>query len=352
MSFRIVIVDDSALVRRAVKDILLKIPGVEICGEANDGSAGIELIRSKKPDLAILDVEMPVVNGFGVLSSIKSEHMKLHVIMLSGLTQNGAWESAKALELGAVDVIPKPDPSNGLGLADVAKLLTDKVSAIVQSESEPVLFYKEHQRGKIPSRYENVDCRILVIGSSTGGPSVVHSILDKLPSWFPVPILIVQHMPPIFTKAFADRLNDMCKIKVKEASEGEPLLKGNAYVAPGNWHLVLKKDEKNKKDLLIHLSDADARNSHRPSIDVTLESVMEHFKGNAAAVILTGMGRDGAVEMKKLYDLGGLTLAQDEESSVIFGMNKQAIEMGGIVSILSPEEIAKELVHFFQKKVA
>jgi len=347
--FKVLVVDDSALVRRAVKDILGKIQGVEVCGEAENGEVAVKVIEETKPALMILDVEMPKMDGFAVLEYIKAKGIKVSVIMLSAFTQQGAFETAKSLEMGAVDIIPKPDTHNNLGFADIEKMITERVSGFIQQDTEQKFVTSNYDIEKIPTKYSEKKFEVLVFGSSTGGPLILHKILSQFPADFPAPIIVVQHMPPIFTKAFAERLDENCNLRAQEVSEGDELKKGHIYVAPGNLH-VLVKSAGGKR--ILHLDDGESRNSHRPSIDVTLESVVNVFEGNAAAVIMTGMGTDGALGMKLLHDKGGLTLAQDEESSVIFGMNRRAIELGGIVKILSPDRIFNEIKPFFDKKVA
>ncbi|MDH5654396.1 MAG: chemotaxis-specific protein-glutamate methyltransferase CheB [Spirochaetia bacterium] len=349
MAFKVLIVDDSALVRRAVKDVLGRVSGVEVCGEAENGQVATTLIEELKPNLMILDLEMPVLDGFGVLDFVKARGLKLPVIMLSAFTQTGAFETAKCLEMGAHDVIPKPDTQNNLGFADVEKMIIERVSGFIQQGKEKKFESSSFDIEKIPEKFSEKNFEMLVFGSSTGGPLVLHKILSKFPNDFPAPILIVQHMPPIFTKAFAERLNENCSLPAVEITDGEEIKKGHIYVTPGNLHALIQPVGSKKT---FKLSNDDPRNSHRPSIDVSLESVVDVYKGNAVGVIMTGMGTDGANGMKLLHDNGGLTLAQDEDSSVIFGMNRRAIEMGGIIKIVTPDRIFDEIRPFFYKKVA
>ena len=316
---------------------------------AQNGREALELFRKQDFFLIILDLEMPVMDGFGVLEFIKAKGLKLSVIMLSAFTQHGAFETAKSLEMGAVDVIPKPDTQNNLGFADIEKMIIERVSGFVQQRNEKKFESKSFDIEKIPQKFSEKNYEILVFGSSTGGPLVLHKILSKFPADFPAPIVIIQHMPPIFTKAFAERLSENCNLKAVEITDGEEVKNGQIYVAPGNFHVLIKSKGARR---VFQLTSDDPRNSHRPSIDVTMESVVSEYDNKAVGVIMTGMGTDGASGMKLLHDKGGLTLAQDEDSSVIFGMNRRAIEMGGIIKIVSPDRILDEIRPFFYKKVA
>jgi two-component system chemotaxis response regulator CheB len=347
MPVRILIVDDSILVRRIVRDILSKIRGVEVCCEAVNGKEALDIVIRESPDIMILDVEMPLMDGLTVLSEIKKRQIRINVIMLSVLTQRGADASAQALELGAVDVIPKPAPKNRIRLSDLERMLIHTISGFVGVAEEIPLVKRGPLPTEIPESYLKKRYDLLLIGCSTGGPPAVYEILRHIPANFPVPILIVQHMPPVFTAAFADRLNGNSELTVVEARDGQFLEAGHAYVAPGDFHMTVKGRSGN---LRIHLDQGEKRNAHRPSYDVTLESVVEAVGGEAAAVIMTGMGRDGADGIKLLYDAGGMTFAQDERSSVIFGMNRRAIETGGVVRIVPLKEIAQELQRLFFRK--
>ncbi|HMW58880.1 MAG TPA: chemotaxis-specific protein-glutamate methyltransferase CheB [Leptospiraceae bacterium] len=336
MPFRVLIVDDSLIVRAAVGDIIGSIPDTEICGRAVNGAEAIEKIATLKPDLVILDIEMPVMDGMTVLRELKLRGMKIPVIMLSVLTQHGARTTFQALELGALDFIPKPSAQAGLQLSDIAGFLVEKVSGLVASRAEKAYAAVAPR----PDRHSAEKLELLVIGSSTGGPQALHRIFRDFTEPFPAPILIVQHMPPVFTAAFAERLGQVGAVEVLEAADGMEIKPNRAILAPGNRHMVLKGGK-------ISLNDEPTVRSHRPSVDYTLNRVVDEYGMRAAALIMTGMGQDGLEAVTRLYQAGGLTLAQDEASSVVFGMNRRAIEAGVIDRVLTLEESAAVLRSFF-----
>jgi two-component system chemotaxis response regulator CheB len=332
---RVLVIDDSLLVRAFVGDVLGKIPGVEICGRAADGQAGLDAILSLKPDLVILDIEMPLMDGITLLGELKTRGVKVPVIMLSTLTQHGARATFQCLELGALDFIPKPTSQSSI--PEIEELLREKVTGLLEPAARqpvPTVVQRPHE-GK---------SEILVIGSSTGGPQSLHRIFLGVPGDFPAPILIVQHMPPVFTAAFADRLNQITALNVVEAKDSTTLTAGTVYLGPGNRHMCLRGT---KKNATLHLTDDPPVNAHRPSIDYTLNSVVDLFGGAAAALMMTGMGRDGVSAMKRLHDLGGATFAQDEASSVVFGMNRRAIEAGAVDRIVSLDEAWSVMASYF-----
>jgi len=315
--------------------VLGKIPGVEICGRAADGRAGLEAILSLKPDLAILDIEMPLMDGITLLGELKARGVKLPVIMLSTLTQHGARATFQCLELGALDFIPKPTSQSSI--PEIEELLREKVTGLLEpavAQPIPAVAQRTHE-GK---------SEILVIGSSTGGPQSLHRIFLGVPGDFPAPILIVQHMQPVFTAAFEDRLNQITALNVVEAKDATALSAGNVYLAPGNRHMCLRGT---KNNAMLHLTDDAPVNAHRPSVDYTLGSVVDLYGGAAAALMMTGMGRDGVSAMKRLHDLGGATFAQDEASSVVFGMNRRAIEAGAVDRIVNLEEAWSVMASYF-----
>ncbi len=336
MAFRVLIVDDSLLVRAAVGDMIGAIPGAEICGRAVNGAEAVEKIATLKPDLVILDIEMPVMDGMTVLRELKLRGMKIPVLMLSVLTQHGARTTFQALELGALDFIPKPSAQAGLQLADIQGILVDKVSGLMAAKGESVYSAPATRA----DRHSAAKLDVVMIGSSTGGPQALHRIFRDFTEPFPAPVLIVQHMPPVFTAAFAERLNQVGAMEVLEATEGMELKPNRAILAPGNRHMSVL-------DGKIVLSDDPPVRSHRPSVDYTLNRVIDVFGNAVAALIMTGMGQDGLDAMTRLYRAGGLTLAQDEASSVVFGMNRRAIEAGVVDRVVTLEEAASVLRSFF-----
>lgn len=332
---RVLVIDDSLMVRAFVGDILGRIPGVEICGRAADGQTGLDSILALKPDLVILDIEMPIMDGITLLGKLKEKGIRLPIIMLSSLTQHGARATFQCLELGAMDFIPKP--TSQASIPEIEDLLREKVTGLrvePGSGAEVVGAQNRPHEGK---------SEILVIGVSTGGPQALHRILVGTKN-FPAPVMIVQHMPPVFTAAFADRLNQVTELTVVEAAEAMPLQAGMVYLAPGNKHMCLRGT---KASASVHLTDDPPRSAHRPSVDYTLNSVVDIFGSAAAALIMTGMGRDGVEAMKRLHDLGGVTFAQDEASSVVFGMNRRAIEAGAVDRIVNLDEAWQVMAEHF-----
>ncbi len=353
MKSTVLLVDDSRLVREVVRDLLAYVPDAEICGEATNGRDALVLIERENPDLVIMDVEMPEMDGISTLREIRARGLKTTVVILSVLTQKGAAESLEAMSLGAVDFIPKPSPTSGIKLDHMQDIVIQKVRGILYAlreqkkrrearsvaGPEPVRTPVAQPRRKREDQY-----RLVVIGSSTGGPQALQNIFTNLPGDFPVPIVVVQHMPPLFTAAFAERLNRLSQLEVAEAGEGSELRPGTVFIAPGDRHVELSGGI---GACHLRLSDAPAVFSHKPSIDVTIQSAVQLFGERMIAVLMTGMGRDGVAGMKAVRDRGGLTLAQDEESSVVFGMNRRAIEEGGVDLVVPLGDIAGVLQQFF-----
>jgi len=345
MSFRILLVDDSVLARHAVSDIIKKIPDAEVCGEASNGEDALEKIIKLKPDIVILDVEMPVLNGIGVLKEIRSKGLGVPVLMLSVLTQLGAQTTIEALMNGALDFVPKPG-GRGVHLDEVEKLLLAKLHGIIHHIKAKPALIPVTRPIKITEEKRTGSYELVVIGSSTGGPQALHYIMKDLPAKFPVPIIIIQHMPPLFTAAFADRLDHVSPLHILEAKDGIKLERGCAYVCPGNMHL---KIENKNGSYFVKLSDDPPVHAHRPSVDVTLDSVVETVGKKCIGVIMTGMGWDGAQGMKKLHEIGGVTLAQDEASSVVYGMNRRAVELGAIQKSVPLKNLVEVLMSYFDK---
>ena len=360
MPLRVLLIDDSRLIRTAVADIIARIDGVEVCGEASNGLAGISKMILEQPTLAILDVEMPVMNGIETLEEMRRRKIDTPVIMLSGLTREGAAITLQALDLGAIDFITKPTVREGANLEEVQDDITRKIESFQRSlktshagvpdslteevEKTPTPEPEAFEPELIPAK-KNRNYRFLVLGSSTGGPRALQKILQNLPEDFPLPIIIIQYMPALFTQAFAERLNTLTPLEVCEAVDKDILKPGHVYIAPGDRHLQTEVFE---RDIQIRLNTEPRVNGHRPSIDVTLESAHSLVGGDVAAVIMTGMGKDGARGMKKINTSGGLTIAQDELSSVIFGMNRQAIELDAIDHTVPLDRIAPLLLKYLK----
>lgn len=369
MSFQVLLVDDSRLTRRIVADTLEELPDLEIVGEAENGRECLNILATaRRVDLVIMDVEMPVLDGISTLKEMSARipaDRRPAVLMLSVLTQHGALTTFRALDLGALDFVPKPSANTGLDLEAIQFLLLGRVREIMQSKREQAVVARtlvpsvsgvaladpagltgpaqvEVKRSHIkpvPGSYE-----MLVIGCSTGGPQALQGIFRALPKSFPVPILVVQHMPPFFTAAFADRLNGLGPMTVVEAISGMSLKPGHAYLAPGDRHMLIRK---NGNEYLTELSDDPPLRAHRPAIDKTLLSAVDVAGRRVCALIMTGMGRDGVEGMEALDQVGGLTLAQDEASSVVFGMNRRAIESGAIYQVVELKNVVEVLSVYF-----
>jgi two-component system chemotaxis response regulator CheB len=345
---RVLTVDDSALMRQVLATLLSKDPDIEVIGSAPDPYIAREKIKALNPDVITLDVEMPKMDGLTFLEKLMRGH-PMPVVMVSSLTEVGCQTTLRALELGAVDFITKPKIDLREGMEEVAQDLIAKVKAAAQAK---VRGKREDSgvggKGVAPlltsSMIKTTDT-IIAIGSSTGGTEAVKDVLMALPPNTP-PILITQHMPEHFTKTWADRMNGLCRISVKEAEDGDSVLPGHALVAPGSYHMTLVRSGARYS---VRINQDPPVNRHRPSVDVTFASVAQYAGANAIGVILTGMGGDGAKEMLTMKQAGAFTIAQDEASCVVFGMPKEAIKLGGVDKILPLSEIPAAIVAYVCK---
>lgn len=344
---RVLVIDDSALVRRVLTEILNSVPGIEVVGTAQDPYVARERIKSLNPDVLTLDVEMPRMDGLTFLRNL----MRLRpmpVVMVSSLTARGAEVTLHALEWGAVDFVTKPtlDLSNTLEtyrdeLADkiraAANVRVRRASAV--PEPEPKKSVDDVLPTK-PLRHLRTTDRLLAIGASTGGTEAIKDVLLGLPPDSPA-VVIAQHIPPGFSTAWAERMNRQSRLLVKEATEGDRLMAGHAYIAPGDQHLMIVRDGAR---YLCRLSHGEAVNRHRPSVDVLFRSVLQAAGTNACAALLTGMGADGAQGLKELHDFGVYTVVQDEATSVVWGMPGEAVKRGAATEILPLPKIATALL--------
>jgi two-component system, chemotaxis family, protein-glutamate methylesterase/glutaminase len=337
---KVLIVDDSALVRKVLTEIVNQAPDMEAVGAAPDPLVARDMIRSLNPDVLTLDIEMPRMDGLEFLEKL----MRLRpmpVVMVSTLTEKGAAATLRALELGAIDFVSKPRIGIAGGMQEYAEEITHKIRAAAASRprklaptsAPPALDTTAYSAAR---RLDSTE-KIIVIGASTGGTEAIKDVLVQMPSDAPG-ILVTQHMPEGFTRSFANRLDTLCKISVKEAENGERVLPGHAYIAPGHSHLLLKRSGAN---YVTHLAQTELVNRHRPAVDVLFRSALECGANNVIGVILTGMGKDGAAGMLELHRAGAYTFAQDEASCVVFGMPKEAIAMGGVDETLPLHAIAK-----------
>uniref|UniRef100_A0A7C3RCG2 Protein-glutamate methylesterase/protein-glutamine glutaminase n=1 Tax=Archaeoglobus fulgidus TaxID=2234 RepID=A0A7C3RCG2_ARCFL len=345
---KVLVVDDSALVRMAVSEILRK-EGIEVVDTAKNGREAVEKTLKLKPDVITLDINMPEMDGLTALRLIM-EKQPTPVVMLSSLTKEGAWETLEALKIGAVDFVTKPNAV----IADFSSISQELVKKIRIAASTSLNLLRLQNLKKIKGdvvrgkwREKTKDVCVL-IGSSTGGPSALEMIIPRLPADIPAPVFVVQHMPPGFTKQLAERLNSISEVEVKEAENNERVKDGVVYIAPGGYHMKVRRAA---NVVRIKVVDGEPVNAVKPSVDVTADSVVQAYGGNVVGAILTGMGEDGAYGMKLIKDKGGLTIASSEDTCVVFGMPKAAIELGGITSVRPVFEIAEEIVRFLEVKL-
>ncbi|MFM1650834.1 chemotaxis response regulator protein-glutamate methylesterase [Brevibacillus sp. B_LB10_24] len=342
-NIRVLVVDDSAFMRKVITDILGNDPGIEVVGQARNGRECLQKVKEHSPDVVTLDIEMPVMNGLETLEKLMSLS-PLPVIMLSSLTTEGATATVQALELGAFDFVAKPSGPISLDIHKVADELIERVKLASVAKRKPW----QVPLPKAPKLYTplpNVKPgrKIVALGTSTGGPKALQSVLTSLPASFPAPILIVQHMPPGFTKSLAQRLDALSAIRVVEAAEGDEILPGTAYIAPGGYHLQVRENDDGR--LYASLNQSEPRGGLRPAVDVLFESVGKLQNIKKWAVIMTGMGSDGTKGLKIMKEQGTVTSVIEAESScVVFGMPRSAIQAGLADQIVPLEQIAETLV--------
>lgn len=338
---KVLIVDDSAVVRQMYKTLLESEPDIQVIGTASDPYIAVQKIQKERPDVITLDIEMPRMDGLTFLKKIMSQ-APMPVVVISNQTSRGADVALKALEIGAVDVMSKPGLSTEAELAESRIHLTDKVRSAFYARTG-----KRQERAEVVAPPKKVSgesvsvnsSTFIAIGASTGGTEAIRTLLESLPAQMP-PMLIVQHMPEKFTASFAKRLNEVCALTVKEAEDGETIMANTVYIAPGGLHMAVKAAH--GKPAIRIFSD-ELVNRHRPSVNVLFNSVAELKGKNAIGIILTGMGDDGASGMLAMHEKGAYTLAQDENSCVVFGMPNKAIAAGGVSRVLPLTEIAHEL---------
>lgn len=340
---RVLIVDDSAVVRQTLSSILSSDPEIEVMGTANDPFAAAEKIAVDVPDVITLDIEMPRMDGLTFLKKIMARH-PIPVVICSSLAVEGAQSTLRALEYGAVDIITKPrlgtkqflDESRIEICQSVKAAAAARVSKIVADRPvEPKLTADVILSPATRAMSETTE-KVVVVGASTGGTEALKSLLEVLPSDV-AGIVIVQHMPELFTRAFADRLNGLCAITVKEAQSDDTVIRGRALIAPGNHHLLLKRSGAR---YFVEVKDGPLVCRHRPSVDVLFRSAARYAGRNVVGVILTGMGDDGARGMLEMKQAGAFTIAQDEASSVVFGMPKEAIKLNCVDKVLPLSSVA------------
>jgi len=341
---RVLVVDDSALVRRLLTQIIDSQPDMEAVGAAPDPIVARDMIKRLDPDVLTLDVEMPRMDGLDFLEKL----MRLRpmpVLMISTLTERGSEAALRAMELGAVDFVAKPRTGLSDGLAGYAEEIADKIrgtaAARVRRLATPVA--PSHSADVVLPAVSNriaTTEKLIIVGASTGGTEAIKEFLRKMPPDCPG-ILIAQHMPENFTRSFAQRLDAICPINVREAGDGERVLPGHAFIAPGHSHLLLRRSGAN---YVTELSQAPPVNRHRPSVDVLFRSAANAAGRNVVGVILTGMGKDGAAGMLEMRQAGAINFAQDESTCVVFGMPKEAIAVGAVDEVVGLPDMARSVL--------
>lgn len=349
---RVLIVDDSAAMRQLLAAILSSDPEIEVVGTASDPYFARDKIQNLCPDVLTLDVEMPRMDGLTFLEKLMNSR-PMPVVMVSSLTQQGCDTTMRALELGAVDFFAKPTIDTLRGVSDAAEEIIAKVKcaarARIQRKTTPAARPPVSGVARLAASYvPRLTHQVIAIGASTGGTEAIREVLTALPADIPG-IVIVQHMPPGFTASFAQRLDKLCAINVKEAADGDRVLPGHALIAPGAFHLEMRRSG---AEYYVRVFDGAPVNRHRPSVDVLFDSCAENAKHNVVGVILTGMGDDGARGLRKMRDAGAHTIAQDEKTCVVFGMPKEAIAMGGAETVLPLHHISNALVGIMSGETA
>ncbi len=366
-NIKVLVVDDSALMRNIISQIVVKSDGLEVADKASNGQEALEKIKSCKPDIVVLDIQMPVMDGIEFLKTRKNLQIDIPVIVLSSVATRGTALTMQCLELGAVDFVTKPNAGDSTDLKTLAEILSQMLVSYGQKyirtrdtlsrlavqttgkttinsiqktfeqklTSKPTAPIPGVTTNKTPGKIE-----IIAIGISTGGPNALREVFAKIDPSIRQPILVVQHMPAGFTQEFATSLNGICPLEVTEAKDGETLTAGHIYIAPGSKHMYIKRTGVGAK---ICLSEDAPRNGHRPSADVLFESVAKEYQNKALGVIMTGMGNDGAKELVEMRKQGAHTIGQDEESSIVYGMPRVAYEMGAVQKQVSLENMAQAI---------
>ena len=348
---KVLIVDDSAVVRQTLTEIINADPDLTVMATAGDPFQASERMKTEAPDVITLDVEMPRMDGLTFLKKIMSQH-PIPVVICSSLTTEGSDTISKAIEFGAVEIITKPKIGTRVFLEESRVIVCDAIKAAARADikKHAVMVHKAPPKlsadavlAKSKAILTETTDKVIVVGASTGGTEALRIFLETLPLDTPG-IVIVQHMPEYFTRSFADRLNTICAVSIKEAANNDTVLRGQVLIAPGNRHMLLKRSGAR---YYVEISDGPLVNRHRPSVDVLFRSAARYAGKNAIGVIMTGMGDDGAKGMKEMFDTGAVTIAQDEASCVVFGMPKEAIAAGGVSKTVTLEKIASALRAYY-----
>lgn len=349
MPIKLLIVDDSPFIRKAITKMIQSETEIVVVGEACNGREAIEKVNELKPDVMTLDIEMPIMNGIEALKIIM-KNFPLPVIMVSSLTEDGAKITLEALKIGAIDYLPKDSANSSLSIMNKKQEIITKIKTAYHARRR-LIRYKEsdvnlgnvavYHPSREPMNKKANRYSMVVIGTSTGGPPALEKVIVPLPASFPLPIVIVQHMPPVFTRSLADRLNTLSQIQVKEAEEGESLRPGQAYIAPGDFHLLIKK---NRDGFFLRTSKEPSQLINRPSVDVLFESAAEYFSEDLLAIIMTGMGHDGLNGIRMIRKKSGTVIAQNEETCVVFGMPGSVVKENLADYIVPLQEIAPRIM--------
>lgn len=345
MTIKVLVVDDSALIRSVLTEIMDRESDMMVVGTAADPYQAREKIKALNPDVLTLDVDMPHMDGLDFLERLMRSR-PMPVVMVSSLTDRGSEVTSRALELGAVDVVSKPRLDIRRGMEDYAQEITDKIRAASVARFRPHLntsLTREDPK-TAPSVWYSSE-RVILIGASTGGTEAITEVLLGMPPDAPT-ILITQHMPPGFTRSFAERLDHLCRIRVKEATNAERALPGHAYIAPGDAHLMVRRSG---ADYVLGLSQDAPVNRHRPSVDVLFHSAATTVGRNGIGVILTGMGKDGAAGLLELRKSGAYTLGQDEATCIVYGMPREAFIIGGVDEQVALPDIADKILNYLAR---
>lgn len=349
MPIKVLVVDDSALIRALLKEIIQADPELELVGQAPDAYVARDLIKQLNPDVLTLDVEMPRMDGLTFLEKLMRGR-PMPVVMISSLTEQGSEATFRAMELGAVDFVAKPKLGIREGMQAYAEEICYKIKAaslarLIPRPVQPVMPVDDLPRSGVPRPIIGTE-KLIAIGASTGGTEAIKDVLLGLPADSPG-IVITQHMPPGFTRSFAERLNRMTRLNVVEAKGGERILPGHAFLAPGDKHLLVERSGAN---YVTRLSDAEPVRRHKPAVDPMFHSVAQCAGRNVIACLLTGMGKDGAQGMLEIRQAGGYTVAQNEATCVVYGMPREAVAIGGAEDILPLGEIAEALLQQARKR--
>ena len=337
---RVLVVDDSVVVRKLLSEALASVPQLQLAGTASNGAIALAKIPQVNPDVVTLDIEMPGLNGIETLTEIRKLYPSLPVIMFSTLTEHGAAITLEALSLGASDYLTKPTNTSSLAssMAQVRRELTAKILSLVGRDQRVNSAPVQHSNRRTSA---GAPIEILAIGTSTGGPKALAELIPQLPSDFPVPIVVVQHMPPLFTRLLAERLNSQSQIRVSEAEAGCPLEAGHVWIAPGDHHMTISPTG---TQTILSLNQDPPENSCRPAVDVLFRSVARAYGPHTLAVVMTGMGSDGARGAAHVHEAGGEIFVQDEPTSVVWGMPGAIVSAGLADKICPLEEISQEVI--------